>query len=169
MKEGICVLCLNKLLCNKVSQNLAKKLDMFYLDLDELVEYELLNPQFVEDRCGKEYLLKLERNTVKRATTFENSLLSLNYTLLNDEMNLKNVKNKCIIIFIELSKENYEKKLKRENKSKLKNILDTFIFDERNIICKQISDIAINADGCSYLQVANKIINELKRFLLNGE
>lgn len=168
MKQGICVLGLYKNLTTKVSQNLAKKLDMFYLDVDELVEYELMNPSFIEAQCGKEYLLKLQRNNVKRASSFENSLLTMNYTLLNDHVNLANIKDKCLIIFLELSKVNYEKKIKSEKKNKLKNILEAYIFDERNSICNDISDIVINIDGLSYLQSANLVIKKLKEYYLNN-
>lgn len=167
MKEGLCVLGLCKNLTNKVSQNLATKLDMFYLDVDELVEYELMNQAYIEEQCGREYLLKLQRKCVKRTLTFENSLLTMNYSLLNDDIVLKNVKDKCLVVFIELSKENYIKKEKYDKKNKLKNILETYIYDERNLICKNIADICLNVNGLSYLQIANLIIKNLKEYYNN--
>lgn len=168
MKEGLCILGLCKNLTNKVSQNLAKKLEMFYLDVDELIDYELMNQVYIEEQCGKEYLLKLQRTTVKRALSFENSLLTMNYSLLNDNIILNYIQEKCLVVFVELSKENYAKKVKYDKKSKLKNILETYIYDERNLICKDIADISLNVDGLSYLQIANLIIKSLKEYYCNA-
>ena len=93
----------------------------------------------------------------------------MNYSLLNNKAILNDVQEKCLIVFVELSKENYIKKVKYDKKSKLKNILETYIYDERNLICKDISDIKINVDGLSYLQIANLIIKTLKEYYNEGD
>lgn len=173
MKSRICILGLSKEYTNKIAENLAKKLDMFYLDVDALVEYEIVNPAYIEMQCGVDYLAKLQRDCVKRAVSFENSLLTMDYTLLNDKENLKAVKKECLIIYVNLSKESYEKKLNKDKIKKLRQILDVFMFNERNKICESIAEISIDSNGKSYLQVANlakiEITNYYKNVLLGDK
>ena len=164
MKSRICLLGLNRSFNNKTAINLAKKLDMFFADIDELVEYEIINPSQVEATCGKEYLQKLQRGCVKRASSFENSILTMNYYLLNDDVNLQNVRNNCLIIYLKLSKDSYTRKNRYNKIDKLKNILDDFVFDERNKICEQIADITIDVSNKSYLQASNLVKEKLLEY-----
>ena len=150
MKTNICVYGLTEDYVKKIAKRVSNKFEMFFADVDALIEFDLINTQMVEEVCGKEYLEKLERKKVKNTATFENTLLSLKFSLINDEMNRKVLDENCLMVYIKLNEESFEKKLSKSSKEKLNRILSMAVFKERDKLLESYADIVVD---CSDLNV----------------
>ena len=58
MKNNICIFGMVKDYTSKVAKRVADKFEMFFADVDALIEFDLINTNMVKDICGKEYLEK---------------------------------------------------------------------------------------------------------------
>ncbi len=157
MKNNICIFGLVKDYTCKVAKKVADKFEMFFADIDALIEFDLINTNMVVDICGKEYLEKQERKKIKQVATFENTLLSLRFALLNDESNMNVLKEHCLMIYLKLDLETYEKKISRSKKDKLNKIINLSVFDERNELLEEKADLIIDCSGLDLNKSANLV------------
>lgn len=125
-----------------VSSSLASRLDMYYLDVKEMVEYDLMDAEEVLEKCGIEYLKKREEQTLRKCSTFENTVMFINFDLLKEKSEL--FKNSLIVY------------LKLQEKEVLQ-IVNKIDYDYRNDELKKISDSVILLDRKSKMQAIHKI------------
>lgn len=163
MKGNICVIGLVKSYTKNIAKKVSDKLDMFFGDLDELMEFDLIDLNNVKNICGQEYVDKVEQSKMKMLVSFENTLSTFNYSLLNNKNNLNNIKSKSIIIFIKLNKVNAKNKLIRAGVKKDDLNLQLDLLNERNKLCEKYADIVVDANDLSI----NKVISNIKEQLLN--
>jgi len=161
MKTNICVYGLTEDYVKKIAKRVSNKFEMFFADVDALIEFDLINTQMVEEVCGKEYLEKLERKKVKNTATFENTLLSLRFSLINDELNRKVLDENCLMVYIKLNQESYEKKLSKGKKEKLNRILSLAVFEERNRLLESYADVVVECSGLNVYGATNKVIDKI--------
>ncbi len=164
MKTNICVIGLAPTFTQKVAKALADKLEMYFADINALIEFDILNVHQIVDLCGKDYLQKIENKKVKQVASFENSLLTLNFTLLNNDFNSKAIKEKCVVVFLKLNQQAYEKKILKEKYSKLSQILNINMFNDRTKICASLADIVFECDEQTVAKIATSLKNEIIEF-----
>lgn len=81
MKPNLVIIGFEKEFNKKLCIYLADKLDMFFVDVKELIEYDLVNSKEALLRCGKEYIEKEERKTVRNVSEYENSVVNIPYDI----------------------------------------------------------------------------------------
>ena len=124
---------------------LADKLDIFFVDVKELIEYDLVNSKEALLRCGKEYIEKEERKTVRNVSEYENTVVNIPYDLFVNNRDF--FKNNNINIFIKPFKADDIYMLVMEDRiALLKNDYKIFIENSENSV-----------ESCY-----NKIITKLK-------
>ncbi|MBO5395000.1 MAG: hypothetical protein J6A28_03750 [Clostridia bacterium] len=79
--RNIVLVSLNDKFCKSAGKNLADRLDMFSVDCEEMVEYNLINPKEVIEKCGLEYFKKKQRAAVRNCSEYENTVISISYDL----------------------------------------------------------------------------------------
>jgi len=161
MKTNICVYGLTEDYVKKIAKRVSNKFEMFFADVDALIEFDLINTQMVEEVCGKEYLEKLERKKVKNTATFENTLLSLKFSLINDEMNRKVLDENCLMVYIKLNEESFEKKLSKSSKEKLNRILSMAVFKERDKLLESYADIVVDCSDLNVYSATAKVQDKI--------
>lgn len=161
MKTNICVYGLTEDYVKKIAKRVSNKFEMFFADVDALIEFDLINTQMVEEVCGKEYLEKLERKKVKNTATFENTLLSLKFSLINDETNRKVLDENCLMVYIKQSKESYENKFSHSDKEKLNRILSMAVFDERDKLMQSYADIVVDCSDLNVYGATKKVLDKI--------
>ncbi len=163
MKKSICIFGLASGFSKNVAQRISNKLEMHFACVEDLIEFDLINPSEVKKICGAEYLKKIERKKVKEATSFENTIVYLRFALLNDELNFKHLKNTCVMVYIALNEDSYEKKISRDKLSKLEKILSLGVFKDRDTLLKNRADIVVDCSNTlpekSATRVKNAIFN----------
>lgn len=124
---------------------LADKLDMFFVDVKELIEYDLVNSKEALLRCGKEYIEKEERKTVRNVSEYENTVVNIPYDLFVNNRDF--FKNNNINIFI--------KPFKVDD-------IDMLVMEDRIALLKNDCKIFIENRENSVESCYNKIITKLK-------
>lgn len=124
---------------------LADKLDMFFVDVKELIEYDLVNSKEALLRCGKEYIEKEERKTVRNVSEYENTVVNIPYDLFVNNRDF--FKNNNINLFI--------KPFKADD-------IDMIVMEDRIALLKNDCKIFIENRENSVESCYNKIITKLK-------
>ena len=163
MKTNICVIGLVKGYTKNIAKKLSDKLGMFFGDLDDLLEFELIDIDGAKNICGQDYINKVEQNKMKMLLSFENTLSTFNYSLLNNNKNLDTIKNKSLIIYLSLNEKNAKNKLIRNGIKKDDLLLQLDMLVERDKLCKKYADIVIDANDLTI----SKVISNIKEGIYN--
>lgn len=141
-------------LCDSYSKNLgnilSQNLDMMFCDTKDLIEYELIDKNALEQISSKKYLQESEKRVVKHIASFVNIVVSINYDYLIH--NLKELKNNSLIVFV-----NLPKKYVKENG----NIVDYLDFENRTKDLSEISNVNLNIRKIDINFVVEKIVEKL--------
>lgn len=162
-KANICLIGLSNHFVDKYAFELSKKLDMFYANTSQIIQFELFDLNKMEEVCGKEYLEKKETSIIKRVCKFENTVLNVEYHLLNNQSNYNIIKENCLIIYLKLNLNRYKKEIEKENLSEGSNILNIDLFNDRDFICSNNADIVVD---CKHLQ-DDELIDSIMKNLLD--
>jgi len=159
MKQNICIIGLSNSYAAKISKSVSDAFEMFFADVMELIKFELMDVEHARILCGDEYIHKVERNKVKMVATFENTLFTMDYSLLNEESSLNIVKENAYIIYLSLSKDNLKKVIKEEDiKTGESLIYDVYEF--RDSLCKKYADFIIDCNDLSAKEIVENIENK---------
>ena len=145
MKPNLVVVGVEYEFNKKLCIYLADKLDMFFVDVKELIEYDLVNSKEALLRCGKEYIEKEERKTVRNVSEYENTVVNIPYDLFVNNRDF--FKNNNINIFI--------KPFKVDD-------IDMLVMEDRIALLKNDYKIFIENSENSVESCYNKIITKLK-------
>lgn len=103
MKRNYILVGLDYDFIKNVAQKLTTDLNLYFLDVNDLIEYCMVNSGQVKDVCGLEYYEKEQKKIVQSATDYENTIINFPYSLiLNDEY--FKLLNNSFIIFVDLDK-----------------------------------------------------------------
>lgn len=161
-KGNICIIGLSKQFTDYVGRQLSMRMDMFYANIQEILEFELMNINEVEEVCGLDYLQREESSIIGRVCSYDNTLVCMEYSYLNDDNILNIVKENCLIIYLHLDEKRYLKELANENMSESEKKLNVDIMQDRDFLCKGLSDITIE---CGNLQNNDLIDNVIEHIL----
>lgn len=164
-KSNVCLVGLSKQFTDHVGQQLAIKLEMFYANIDKLFEYELTDLEKVEELCGIEFLMKEQVSIVKRVCSYDNTLMTIQYPLLNNSDIYKLIKDNCLLIYVGVSKKMYDKDIDFVENSKTAKIIEKDAFEDRDFLCKKMSDISISCDDNMNIDESiTKIVEKIVEF-----
>lgn len=142
MKKNITIICLSSQFRKKVAKTLADELDMFYADVNEIMEYNLINSEMLE-KAGQEYFDENEQKTLKTISSYENTVLTLNYSTLNKNNNFALLKQNTLIIFMQLDYSCFSLLNNQENSSPLASI-NEIAYQDRTKNIADLSDIVVH-------------------------
>ena len=158
VKNNLVVVSLSNNYSRQVGKQLADFFDMFYVDLNDILEYNLVDNKMLET-AGKEYFDKERKKIINSVTSYENSLVVADLELFLLNNNFVYFKNNFLIIYLYCNESELEK-----YESKFKNKRNLYAFDEENEIVKKFADIILKTD----LQEVNQceqIKNEIIKFM----
>lgn len=128
-----------------LGKSIADKLDMFFVDVSELVEYNLISSKDALIKCGQEYIDKEERKTVMSVAEFENSVAFIEYDSFVH--NYKYFGENNLIVYIV---------------PKSVSAIDEIVFEERDKFLREIADIVVKNDDNNVDNCFKKIVKALK-------
>lgn len=163
-KANICLIGLSNQFVDQFGLDLSKKLEMYYANVAKIIEFELFDMNKMEELCGKDYLERKESSILKRICTYEDTILNVEYTLLNNDENYTYLKNSCVIVYLKLSKNRYKKIQDNENLSDCVKMINLDLFDDRNFICEKKSDMVVDCSELSGKDLLDKFLEEIVKF-----
>lgn len=101
-----------------VAYKVSVSLDMFYIDADDFIKYDLVEAERAKAVCSKDYLKNHEHSCVKEISSYDNTVISISDELYIDSVNKSYIYNNRVIFFIDVSKKN---QLLITPESKMKN------------------------------------------------
>lgn len=165
MKKNITIICLSSKFRQNVAKQLADELEMFYADVNEIMEYNLINSEMLE-KAGQAYFDENEQKTLKTIASYENTILTLNYSTLNKNNNFELLKQNTLIIFIELDYACFSLLNHEENSSPLAKI-NEIAFEDRTKNISSLSDIVVYESVADVTLTINDIIKSINEFFAN--
>lgn len=163
-KTNLCFIGLTKNFTDNICKKLSAQLEMYYANVQKIIEFELIDIESVEEKCGIEYLLKEEIKIINRISCFENTLINIEYSNLNNESNLKSIRDNCLIVYLRLDSERFEKELLKDNLTTNQSTIAKDLFVDRDFICKNISDIFINCLDLKTEDIIEIIIDQILKY-----
>lgn len=160
-KANICLIGLSNGFVDKYALELSKKLDMFYANASEIIQFELFDKNRMEEVCGREYLEKEEGSILRRICTYENTIVNAEYHLLNNDANYKFVKDNCLIIYLKIDLDRYKKEMTDENMSESSKFLNLDLFKDRNFICEKKAELIVNCKDLENDDLTSEILKKI--------
>ena len=161
-KTNICVIGLSQQFADDVCKELSKRLDMYYANVEQIIEFELIDVDKMQELCGMEYFNKKEFSVIKRICTYENTLINLNFNKLNSDKILEVIANNCLIIYLRIQRNDYKKQMVVEDLSYNEQKINLDVYHDRDNIIKNIADIIIE---CTYDNMSDFIDNIIESLL----
>ena len=165
-KSNVCVVGLSKQFTDMVCQQLAIKLDMFYANIEKLFEYELTDLNKVEEVCGIDFLIKEQVSIIKRTCSYDNTLMCIEYQVLNNEEVLKMIKDNCLLIYLGIPEDRFKQELNKYEESKSVKIIETDAFKDRDYLCRNMVDLVVDAEKQDNNVLITKIIDKIVEYYL---
>lgn len=139
---------------SKTSEVVANDIGMFFLKLDDYVDYNLYDSEEVLLRCGIEYFKKQEKKILCTAFEFINTLYYCSYNLFINNREIFS-KFECEYVYIALT-------LDQLNELKEKSLsINSIAFQDRDVFLKSIG-LIIEGSILVKKSFANKIVQKLK-------
>lgn len=107
MKTNIALICLLDNYNKEIASLLSEKLEMFYVNIDEMVEFELGDSEHIlsalGDEEGLDYIKKSEDKIIKNVSSFENAIISLNPTTMFSNQNFDIITKTSYVVYLQIS------------------------------------------------------------------
>lgn len=157
--KNILVVCADKDLRKDLSKALASALKCLYVDIDEFLDYELLNSQDISLEEAHGELRKLEQKSILRASELKDCVMTISHDLFVSNDNFKLINTKKVFIF--LSKAYFVARFSKDDKHKLEQELT--LFDGITKLISTNCDLVIEKGAKSIDELCKEIIEHLKQ------
>lgn len=147
---NILLVSLDEKFCKEVSSVLSSEIGTYFADYKELIEYDLINPKEILEKCGLEYLRKKERGVIANSCDYRDTVFSINYDLYKQNYDL--FKN-SFIVYLRLDKE------------LIKEVINKIEEENYDEFLKKTSDIVINISKKDAELAKQKICKKLGELL----
>jgi len=170
MKTNIALICVLNNYSKNVSKMLSDKLDMFYADMEDMIEYELIDSKHIletlGDKEGKKFIKKIETDVIKNVSSFENTFININPVLLFSGRNFSQLQKTCFVIYAQISPKYFDARTKHNGDVIPADITD-ITFGERDKKYVEKADVVVNCSTLRESKAVKKIMSELNSFLKN--
>lgn len=156
--ENILIVCLDKDLRHDVIRALSKELGFLYADIDEILEYEMLNNYSTSLADANDKLSQLEQSSISRALGFNKCVLGISKELFVSNDNFEMFKMPKV--FIALSKAHLIARSKWDMNRLEQELL---LFDKIDNLIKQNCDMVVDKGVKSVSEICEEILAQLNK------
>lgn len=166
MKTNIALICLLDNYSKSVSKLLSERLEMFYVNVDEMVEFELGDEEHITktlgDEAGQKYIQESENKVVKNVAGFENTVISLNPTTMFSNDNFEIIANTSYVIYLQIAPKFFEARAKFS--ADVIDDLNDICFTDRDKLYVEKSDIVLNCSTFKEQKAVKKLLKVINKF-----
>lgn len=146
---------LTKEICSKLSLSL----DMFYMDVKDLINYSLQS-ELIKEKIGVEYLDNQIKKTILRVCSYENTIANVPYDMIVKNEIFEKLNSNAVTILLNISNNQLIENNKKKDKD---NKLDValIVYDEMTNMLKDICQIVVNVDNSNLDNIVKRIIDIL--------
>lgn len=172
MKSNIALICLFNNYSRNVSKVLGDKLDMFYVDVEDMLDFELGDIEHIKqtlgDKEGANYIKKCQNRVVDNVCDFENTIVTIDPMALFEKQNFAKISQKCFIVYLQISPKYFASRAK----SSRDNIPDDLLgigFAERDKQYVDSSDVVLDCSKLKEARAAKKLVGEIVKHFKNQQ
>lgn len=134
MKTNIAIISPNIKAIKSACKNLSDKLDMIFADVNDILEYNMVNQHMLEV-AGKDYFDKEETKVLASVIGCNNTCLCCSFDILNKKNNFELIKSNCLVIFLKINNQDlfFSDTWQKQ----------TYALDVENKICEKYADIIV--------------------------
>lgn len=170
MKSNIALICLFNNYARNVSKYLGDKLDMFYVDVEDMLDFELGDISHIKevlgDKEGENYIKKCQTKVVDNVCDFENTIVTITPNMLFEKKNFNKISKQCFIVYLQISPKYFESKAK-SSRDTIPNDILGIAFAEKDKQYVQNSDIVLDCSKLKEAKAAKKIVSEIVKHFKN--
>ena len=157
IKENILFVGLADQYVRNVAINIADNLGLYFLDLEQLIDYSIIDKHNVEKICGIKYLEDEEKRVVKSVNDYEKTVISTKFSTFVKYSNI--ISNKNLIIYLKL---NLCEVNKLNTNLEVNVGVNDIIFEERDKYLKKNCDMVFNCDILNFENNIEKLLKTIK-------
>ena len=167
MKTNIALICLLNNYNKEVANILSEKLEMFFVNIDEMVEFELGDAdrilETLGDKEGLGYIKKCEDKIVANVANFDNTIISLNPTTMFSNQNFEKISETSYVIYLQIAPKYFEARAKY-SADVLDKELNEVNFTDRDKLYVEKSDMVLNCSTLREQKAVQKLTKIIKKF-----
>lgn len=162
MKKNITILCNSQNFKKRVAKNLADQLDMLYADLEQILEYNMINDDMLE-KAGQQYFDENEKSTLKNVANYENTVITLDFSTLNKENNAEILRQSTLVIYLSLEHNIFDSLNVSENDKNLASI-NEIVYADRDKLLRSFADITVDVSKVDINLVTQQIMLSIQQY-----
>lgn len=168
LKTNLVIVSLIDIKTKEIATKLATDFDLYFADVNDILDYNLFNAGEIEKNCGVDYLNKLKRKTIKEIGSYENTLISISNNLFVADNNAKNLNKYGTVVFLNYSKPAIEKYIKSLSKQEEKNQFNVMMlaYNEIMAICLENCDMEIPISKLDFDSNYKKVKKVIDKYYL---
>lgn len=159
LNNSFVIVCADKCLRNDVAKILAKDIQMLNADIQDVIDYEILNHHEITLNRANDFLSSLEKKAIAKTLGYKNTILAISCDTFVANDNFELLKNR-VKVYIRLPKRYIISKLNKNNKDKIKQQL--LMYNEIDALISCNSDIIIDKELKSAQDLATEILEKHK-------
>ena len=167
MKTNITFICLLESFSKNIGKLLCEKLEMFFVDVEDMIDFELGDTEHIlkvlGSKEGKKYMKDTEAKIVKRIASFENTLLCVKPSTLFSNRNYDRLCKTSYMVYLQISPK-YLSKRAEESKDIIDEKMLTVAFTEKDKMYVDSSDMVVNCSTLKEKKAVKKIISTINKF-----
>lgn len=156
--KNILIVCADKLLRQELSKVVATKLKYLYVDIDEILDYQLLNNQNITLVEAGEALKQFEIKSINRALQFDGCVMTMSRNLFVSNENFKRFDG-TIKAFLKLPKAHLLANAKTKDVNTLEQEL--LLFDKINNLISINCNITLECNTTDVNQIGDEIVKAI--------
>ena len=166
IKSYIALICLFNNYSRNVSKILGDKLDMFYVDVEDMLDFELGDIEHIRDvlgdKAGEAYIKKSRNKVLDTVCSFENTVITIDPLLLFEKNNYKKVSANCHLVYLQISPKFFASRAKSSRDTIPDDVLG-IAFAERDKQYVAQSDIVIDCSKLKETKAVKKIVAQIMK------
>lgn len=168
MKTNLVLICQFPKYNKKISQLLSDKLDMFFVDVEEMLDYELNDIDHIlavlGSKDGKKYIKDQEVKVVKNVSSFEHTLITTTPQFLFANRNATRMEKTCYFVYLQVAPKFFKARAEDCEDEFNESVLSA-AFTERDKMYAEKSDIVVNCSSYKPAKAAKKVGSAINSFL----
>ena len=172
--KNIVIIGANLPFVKEVSKTLADQLEMYYLDVHGLFEFDISPDTFADvlKRGGVKYFRNQQRGSVKYASSFENTVIAVELGVAESLDNIKILDKRGLLILLDSGFKATKSELKKlsfnSKKERKLFVVSRREFSRRVKNVKSQVDICIATDKFDVQTTIDEIKNKILEYYLQG-
>lgn len=166
MKTNLVLVSLLNDKTKEISEKIALDFELYYADIEEILNYNFFNANDIKENCGIEYLNKLKTKTIREISTYENTLICIPFSMFIEDDNAKFFNRYGTTVFLDYDEGIIKSYLKSNSQDENEVKVALLALSDRRKLCKESCNIRIKLGKNDFVKNYKKIKKVIDNYYL---